>query len=78
VTDGIDDSGVDKGAGPVAVCVIRLEHQSDGPLIALRLTLDINSTSGERRMTFIDLEEALAAVREFIERFSDNGHLTAS
>jgi hypothetical protein len=69
---------VDKGAGPVAVCVIRLEHQSDGPLIALRLTLDISSSSGERRMTFVDLEDALAAVREFIERFSDRGHLSAN
>jgi len=69
VTAAINDGVVSRGAGPVAVCVVRLEHQGDGLLISLRLTLDVRSTSGEWRSTFGDVDEALAAIRAFTVRF---------
>ncbi len=69
VTAGTNDGVVTRSAGPVAVCVVRLEHQGDGLLISLRLTLDIRSTSGEWRSTFGDVDEALATIRAFAVRF---------
>ncbi len=70
VTQAGDAIGVSKRANPTAVCVVRLERQNGGRLlISLLLNLDIRDASGEWRQTFADIDEAIAAVRLFAERF---------
>jgi hypothetical protein len=50
-----------------AVCVIRVERQSTGPLITLRVNYDIVRHSTDAPRITTDVEEALVAVREFLE-----------
>jgi hypothetical protein len=71
VTAGTDDQGVSSGSRPVAVCVVRLEHQGDGLLITLRMTLDVRTASGEWRATAGSIDETLAMISEFAERFHE-------
>jgi hypothetical protein len=61
--------GVSNRAHTTAICVIRLEYQNEGLLISLLLNPDIRDTSGERRQTFADINEAIAAVWLFAEAF---------
>jgi hypothetical protein len=61
---------VSKRTHPTAICVVRLEHQSDdGLLISLLLNLDIQDASGEWRHTFADIDQAMVAIRLFAETF---------
>lgn len=51
-----------------AICIIRMEPQPAGTLISIRVNADIRETSGERQYHFADADDALAAVRDFVQR----------
>lgn len=52
-----------------AVCILRMECQGSGLLISLRLAPDIRQTSGVLERSFANIDQALGAVREFMEAF---------
>lgn len=56
-----------KSERTTAVCVIRVERQPTGPLITLRINYDIARRSTDALRTTNDVDEALVAVREFLE-----------
>jgi hypothetical protein len=53
-----------------AVCVIRIERQSSGPLITIRINYNIAGVSTDAVQTESDVGSALVAVREFLEHAS--------
>ncbi|MGW5365706.1 hypothetical protein [Actinopolymorpha pittospori] len=55
-----------------AICIIRMEPQADGMLISVRVNPDIQEISGERRYHFADVEQAVCAVRDFLEGYRDD------
>ena len=59
-----------------AVCILRMECQGSGLLISLRLTSDIRQASGELERSFADIDQALGAVREFMEAFGGESPVT--
>lgn len=50
------------------VCLLRLEEQGDRVLITVLVTSDVRA-GGEAHRAFVDVEEALAHVRGFVEAF---------
>jgi len=69
VTDAGDGVAMNRCAQPTAICVVRLERNSNGLLISLRLNLDIEAESGEWRQSFVDVDQAMAAIQGFVETF---------
>jgi hypothetical protein len=59
-----------------AVCIVRMECQGSGLLISLRMTRDIRHTSGVLERSFADIDQALRAVREFMEAFGGESAVT--
>ena len=51
------------------VCVIRLERQRSGILVSVLLSKDVSQRSTERELRFDDADEALQAVRDFVQAF---------
>jgi hypothetical protein len=61
-----------------AVCILRMERQGSGLLISLRQTSDIRRTSGELERSFADIDQALGAIREFMETFGGESPVTCT
>jgi hypothetical protein len=62
-----DEKGTAREQG-TAICIIRLEPQPAGTLVSVRVNADIRETEGERQYHFADPDDALAAVRDFVQR----------
>jgi hypothetical protein len=56
--------------GRAAVCIIRVEVESWGPVITMTVNHDIATGSAEPVVRFADTGEAAAAVAAFLESFS--------
>jgi hypothetical protein len=59
--------------GSTAVCIVRVERQGDGLLITLLTNSNIAEASSERSTKLTGIDEALAAVREFLVGFEQEG-----
>jgi hypothetical protein len=54
---------------PTGVCVVRVEAQSIGILITLRINPDAEQVSTERVLKVADVETAVQIVSEFLDIF---------
>jgi hypothetical protein len=54
----------------IGVCVIRLEQETTRLLCSLRMTEDVTRPSAERHLSFPSTDEAVKAVRDFVEHFA--------
>ena len=52
------------------LCIVRLEEQAGGLLITVLNTLDTHAASGQTRRAFVDVDDAVGHVREFIQAFT--------
>ena len=55
--------------GCVAVCIIRVEIESWGPVITVTVNRDIAAASPEPAIRFTDTGQAAAAVTAFLDSF---------
>jgi hypothetical protein len=55
---------------PTGVCVIRIEVQSRGILITLRINPDAEQVSTERVRRVVDIETAVQIVSDFLDTFA--------
>lgn len=55
---------------PTGVCVVRVEVQSRGILITLRINPDVEQVSTERVLKVADVETAIQIVSEFLDSFA--------
>jgi hypothetical protein len=55
------------------VCLLRIEVHSATFLISIRQNLDISTFSGEVYHSFSEVEQAIAEVRSFLDRFVAGG-----
>jgi hypothetical protein len=55
---------------PTGVCVVRVEVQSRGILITLRINPDAEQVSTERVLKVADVETAIQIVSEFLDSFA--------
>jgi hypothetical protein len=53
-----------------AICVVVLERQGARVLIAVKLIPDSNASSAASRLLFVDRNQALDAIRTFMETFA--------
>jgi hypothetical protein len=60
------------GSDPVGVLVLRAQHTSQGVLIRVTATLDVERSSDATPHVFTDVEPALAEVTAWLSRFHGN------
>ncbi|TCN32793.1 hypothetical protein EV644_12413 [Kribbella orskensis] len=65
----VDIAGYRRGAG---LCLVRLEHRSDGLLITIQTSSDIEQVSAESVSHTTDIEGAIRIIREFMTTFADS------
>jgi hypothetical protein len=55
----------------IAVCLVRVQQQSWGVLITVKINQDIAGRRAEPAVHFSDVAAAAAAIFEFLESFTD-------
>jgi hypothetical protein len=73
VTPNWERAEVDRPLPRTGICIVRLERQADGILISLLMSVDGDSAPGQRRRSFVGVDEAIRHVREFVEAFRTEG-----